>query len=156
LVDMGIKHEPDVMKPNDTMVFTFPIAAPQGAKLRQDLTAVEHLDIWLTYQRNWAEHKPSITVSVKENEWMAVGAWVFEHIDEMSGVSFLPYSEHTYQQAPYQEITKEEYEVLLSETPSDLDWKWLEIYETFDGTTSVQDLACVAGACDITDISKAV
>jgi ribonucleoside-diphosphate reductase alpha chain len=156
LVDMGVKHEPDVMKPNDTMVFTFPIAAPEGATLRQDLTAVQHLDIWLTYQRHWAEHKPSITVSVKENEWMAVGAWVFEHIDEMSGVSFLPYSEHTYQQAPYQEITKEEYEVLLSETPSDLDWKWLEIYETFDGTTSVQDLACVAGACDINDISKGV
>jgi ribonucleoside-triphosphate reductase len=151
LVDMGVKNEPDVMKPNDTMVFTFPIAAPEGATLRQDLTAVQHLDIWLTYQRHWAEHKPSITVSVKENEWMAVGAWVFEHIDEMSGVSFLPYSEHTYQQAPYQEITKEEYEVLLSETPSDLDWKWLEIYETFDATTSVQDLACVAGSCEISD-----
>jgi ribonucleoside-diphosphate reductase alpha chain len=154
LVDMGIKSEPDVMKPNDTMVFTFPIAAPEGATLRQDLTAVQHLDIWLTYQRHWAEHKPSITVSVKENEWMAVGAWVYEHIDEMSGVSFLPYSEHTYQQAPYQEITKEQYEVLLSETPVDLDWKWLEIYETFDGTTSVQDLACVAGACDIDSISS--
>ena len=156
LVDMGIKHEPDVMKPNDTMVFSFPIAAPEGATLRQDLTAVQHLDIWLTYQRHWAEHKPSITVSVKEDEWMAVGAWVFDHIDEMSGVSFLPYSEHTYQQAPYQECTKEEYEALLAETPVDMDWKWLEIYETFDGTTSVQDLACVAGACDITEISKAV
>ena len=155
LVDMGIKHEPDVMKPNDTMVFTFPIAAPEGATLRQDLTAVQHLDIWLAYQRHWAEHKPSITVSVKENEWMAVGAWVFEHIDEMSGVSFLPYSEHTYQQAPYQEISKQEYEVLLAETPKDLDWKWLEIYETFDGTTSVQDLACVAGACEISDFGTA-
>jgi ribonucleoside-diphosphate reductase alpha chain len=155
LVDMGIKHEPDVMKPNDTMVFSFPIAAPEGATLRQDLTAVQHLDIWLTYQRHWAEHKPSITVSVKENEWMAVGAWVYEHIDEMSGVSFLPYSEHTYQQAPYQECTKEEYDALVSETPANLDWKWLEIYETFDGTTSVQDLACVAGACDISDFGTA-
>jgi ribonucleoside-diphosphate reductase alpha chain len=155
LVDMGIKNEPDVMKPNDTMVFTFPIAAPEGATLRQDLTAIQHLDIWLAYQRHWAEHKPSITVSVKENEWMAVGAWVYEHIDEMSGVSFLPYSEHTYQQAPYQEITKSEYETLLSETPKDLDWKWLEIYETFDGTTSVQDLACVAGACEISDFGTA-
>jgi ribonucleoside-diphosphate reductase alpha chain len=86
---------------------------------------------------------------------MAVGAWVYDHIDEMSGVSFLPYSEHTYQQAPYQECTKEEYEALVSETPSDLDWKWLEIYETFDGTTSVQDLACVAGACDISDFGTA-
>jgi ribonucleoside-diphosphate reductase alpha chain len=155
LVDMGIKNEPDVMKPNDTMVFTFPIAAPEGATLRQDLTAIQHLDIWLAYQRHWAEHKPSITVSVKENEWMAVGAWVYEHIDEMSGVSFLPYSEHTYQQAPYQEISKQEYELLLAETPKDLDWKWLEIYETFDGTTSVQDLACVAGACEISDFGTA-
>jgi ribonucleoside-diphosphate reductase alpha chain len=155
LVDMGIKNEPDVMKPNDTMVFTFPISAPEGATLRQDLTAIQHLDIWLAYQRHWAEHKPSITVSVKENEWMAVGAWVYEHIDEMSGVSFLPYSEHTYQQAPYQEISKQDYEVLLAETPKDLDWKWLEIYETFDGTTSVQDLACVAGACEISDFGTA-
>ena len=156
LVDMGIKHEPDVMKPNDTMVFTFPIKAPEGSTLRENLTAIQHLDLWLAYQRHWAEHKPSITISVKENEWMAVGAWVYEHIDEMSGVSFLPYSEHTYQQAPYQEITENEYNKLVSETPSDLDWKWLEIYETFDATTSVQDLACVAGACDITDISKGV
>ena len=156
LVDMGIKHEPDVMKPNDTMVFTFPIKAPEGSTLRENLTAIQHLDLWLAYQRHWAEHKPSITISVKENEWMAVGAWVYEHIDEMSGVSFLPYSEHTYQQAPYQEITESEYVKLLGETPSNLDWKWLEIYETFDATTSVQDLACVAGACDITEISKAV
>lgn len=156
LVDMGIKHEPDVMKPNDTMVFTFPIKAPEGSTLRENLTAIQHLDLWLAYQRHWAEHKPSITISVKENEWMAVGAWVYEHIDEMSGVSFLPYSEHTYQQAPYQEITENEYNKLVSETPADLDWKWLEIYETFDATTSVQDLACVAGACDITDISKGV
>jgi len=156
LVDMNIKHEPDVMKPNDTMVFTFPIKAPEGSTLRENLTAIQHLDLWLAYQRHWAEHKPSITISVKENEWMAVGAWVYEHIDEMSGVSFLPYSEHTYQQAPYQEITENEYNKLVEETPSDLDWKWLEIYETFDATTSVQDLACVAGACDITDISKAV
>ena len=156
LVDMGIKHEPDVMKPNDTMVFTFPIKAPEGSTLRENLTAIQHLDLWLAYQRHWAEHKPSITISVKENEWMAVGAWVYEHIDEMSGVSFLPYSEHTYQQAPYQEITENEYNKLISETPADLDWKWLEIYETFDATTSVQDLACVAGACDINDISKGV
>ena len=156
LVDMGIKHEPDVMKPNDTMVFTFPIKAPEGSTLRENLTAIQHLDLWLAYQRHWAEHKPSITISVKENEWMAVGAWVYEHIDEMSGVSFLPYSEHTYQQAPYQEITEAEYNKLVVETPADLDWKWLEIYETFDATTSVQDLACVAGSCDVTDISKAV
>lgn len=152
LRDMGVKAEPDVMKPNDTMVFTFPIAAPEGALLRENLTAIQHLELWLAYQRHWAEHKPSITVSVKEDEWMEVGAWVYKHMDEMSGVSFLPYSEHTYQQAPYQEITKEEYEELLANTPQNLDWDWLKLYETEDMTTGSQELACVAGSCDISKL----
>lgn len=152
LNDMGVKAERDVMNPNNTMVFTFPIAAPEGALLRENLSAIQHLELWLAYQRHWAEHKPSITVSVKENEWMEVGAWVYKHIDEMSGVSFLPYSEHTYQQAPYQEITKEEYEELLASTPQNLDWNWLKLYETEDMTTGSQELACVAGYCEITDM----
>ena len=83
---------------------------------------------------------------------MAVGAWVYEHIDEMSGVSFLPYSEHTYQQAPYTTITEEQYEALVMNTPHTLDWNWLKMYETSDMTTGSQELACVAGACDISDI----
>jgi ribonucleoside-diphosphate reductase alpha chain len=83
---------------------------------------------------------------------MAVGAWVYEHIDEMSGVSFLPYSEHTYQQAPYQECSKEKYEALLAVTPKNLDWDWLKLYETEDMTTGSQELACVAGSCDITKL----
>ena len=152
LKDVGVKHEPDVMKPTDTTVFTFPIKAPEGSLVRDDLDAIKHLELWLAYQRHWAEHKPSITVSVREEEWMKVGAWVYDHIDEMSGVSFLPYSEHTYQQAPYQEISKEEYESLLSETPETIDWNWLKLYETEDLTTGSQELACVAGACDINDI----
>lgn len=152
LNDMGVKAERDVMNPNNTMVFTFPIAAPEGSLLRENLTAIQHLELWLAYQRHWTEHKPSITVSVKENEWMAVGAWVYDHIDEMSGVSFLPYSEHTYQQAPYQECTKEEYEALLAATPGNLDWDWLKLYETEDMTTGSQELACVAGSCDITKL----
>jgi ribonucleoside-diphosphate reductase alpha chain len=149
LKEMGIKSEPDVMKPNDTTVFTFPIKAPEDALTRTDLSAIEHLELWLAYQRHWAEHKPSITISVKEDEWMEVGAWVFKHIDEISGISFLPYSDHVYQQAPYQEITEEEYRSLLGETPESLDWAWLPYYETSDGTTGSQELACVAGACDI-------
>ena len=152
LKDMGVKAEPDVMRPNDTTVFTFPIKAPEGSLVREDLTAIKHLELWLAYQRHWAEHKPSITVSVKESEWMAVGAWVYEHIDEMSGVSFLPYSEHTYQQAPYTTITEEQYEALVMNTPHTLDWNWLKMYETSDMTTGSQELACVAGACDISDI----
>ena len=149
---MGIKNEPDVMKPNDTVVFTFPIKSPEDALTREDLTAIEHLELWLKYQRHWTEHKPSITVSVREDEWMAVGAWVYEHIDELSGISFLPYSDHVYQQAPYQEISESEYVKLFSETPADLDWNWLQNYETSDNTTGSQELACVAGACDITKV----
>ena len=152
LKDMGIKNEPDVMKPNDTVVFTFPIKSPEDALTREDLTAIEHLELWLKYQRHWTEHKPSITVSVREDEWMAVGAWVYEHIDELSGISFLPYSDHVYQQAPYQEISESEYVKLFSETPADLDWNWLQNYETSDNTTGSQELACVAGACDITKV----
>ena len=152
LKESGVISEPDVMKPNDTTVFTFPIKAPQGALTRTDLTAIKHLELWLAYQRNWTEHKPSITVSVKEDEWMEVGAWVYKHMDELSGVSFLPYSDHTYQQAPYQEISEIEYNELVNKTPATLDWTWLTYYETTDGTTGSQELACTAGACDITTV----
>jgi len=152
LKETGIKNEPDVMKPNDTTVFTFPIKAPHGAVTRTDLTAIKHLELWLMYQRNWTEHKPSITISVKEDEWMEVGAWVYKHMDELSGISFLPYSDHVYQQAPYQEISEIEYNELLSNTPQTLDWAWLSYYETVDGTTGSQELACTAGACDITQV----
>ena len=154
LKDFGILNEPDVMKPSDTTVFTFPIKSPKGALTRKDLTAIEHLELWLMYQRHWSEHKPSITISVKENEWMAVGAWVYEHMDELSGVSFLPYSDHTYQQAPYQDITESEYNELLEKTPNNIDWAWLSYYESSDGTTGSQDLACVAGYCETVDINS--
>ncbi len=155
LKDFGILNEPDVMKPSDTTVFTFPIKAPRGALTRKDLTAIEHLELWLVYQRHWAEHKPSITVSVKENEWMAVGAWVYEHMDELSGVSFLPYSDHTYQQAPYQDISEKEYNELVQSTPNNIDWTWLTYYESSDGTTGTQDLSCSAGYCETVDITSA-
>ena len=155
LKDFGVINEPDVMKPSDTTVFTFPIKAPKDALTRKDLTAIEHLELWLLYQRYWAEHKPSITVSVKENEWMAVGSWVYDHMDELSGVSFLPYSDHTYQQAPYQDITESEYNELLAKTPATIDWAWLSYYESSDGTTGSQDLACVAGYCEVVDINSA-
>jgi ribonucleoside-diphosphate reductase alpha chain len=154
LIDSGIPAEDDVMKPNDTTVFSFPIKAPKNAVLRDDLSAVEHLDIWLVYQREWCEHKPSITVSVKDNEWMAVGAWVWEHFDEVSGISFLPHSEHSYRQAPYQEIDKDEYEAAVKAFPDKITWEMLMLYETEDGTTGTQDLACSAGVCEIVDITK--
>ena len=154
LKEVGIPVEDDVMKPNDTYVFSFPVKAPEGAIVRNDLTAIEHLNIWLVYQRAWCEHKPSITVSVKEDEWMEVGAWVYKHFDEVSGISFLPHSDHSYKQAPYQEVSKEEYDALVEKMPKSIRWEDLSFYETEDGTSGTQTLACTSdGNCEIVDIS---
>jgi len=154
LKEVGIPVEDDVMKPNETYVFSFPVKAPEGAIVRNDLTAIEHLNIWLVYQRAWCEHKPSITVSVKEDEWMEVGAWVYKHFDEVSGISFLPHSDHSYKQAPYQEVSKEEYDTLVSKMPKDIRWEDLSFYETEDGTSTNATLACSSdGNCELVDIS---
>ena len=154
LKDTGIPAEDDVMKPNDTTVFSFPVKAPKHAITRDKLTAIQQLEVWLVYQRHWCEHKPSITVSVKEDEWMEVGAWVYKHFDEVSGISFLPYSEHTYVQAPYQEVTKEQYEEMLAKMPKTIDWSALSLYELEDSTTGTQALACMSSDCEIVDISS--
>ena len=154
LKEVGIPVEDDVMKPNDTYVFSFPVKAPEGAITRNDLTAIEHLNIWLVYQRAWCEHKPSITVSVKEEEWMDVGAWVYKNFDEVSGISFLPHSDHTYKQAPYQEVSKEDYEALVAKMPKNIRWEDLSFYETEDGTSPSATLACSSdGNCELVDIS---
>ena len=154
LKEVGIPVEDDVMKPNDTYVFSFPVKAPEGAIVRNDLTAIQHLDIWLVYQRAWCEHKPSITVSVKEDEWMEVGAWVYKNFDEVSGISFLPHSDHTYKQAPYQEVDKTEYDALVAKMPKNIRWEDLSFYETEDGTSPSATLACSSdGNCELVDIS---
>jgi ribonucleoside-diphosphate reductase alpha chain len=154
LKEVGIPVEDDVMKPNDTYVFSFPVKAPEGAIVRNDLTAIDHLNIWLVYQRAWCEHKPSITVSVKEDEWMEVGAWVYKNFDEVSGISFLPHSDHTYKQAPYQEVSKEEYDDLVAKMPKNIRWEDLSFYETEDGTSTNATLACSSdGNCELVDIS---
>lgn len=154
LIEAGVPAEDDFMNPTATKVFSFPIKAPKDAVLRNDLTAIEHLNIWLAYQRHWCEHKPSITVSVKDSEWMEVGAWVWEHFDEVSGISFLPYSDHTYKQAPYQDVTKEEYEEAVSKMPEQIHWEMLPLYETEDTTSGSQNLACTAdGSCEVVDIT---
>jgi ribonucleoside-diphosphate reductase alpha chain len=147
--DMGFPVEDDVTKPEHTYVFSFPVKSPENAIYRKDMSAIEQLELWLAYQRHWCEHKPSITVSVKEEEWPEVGAWVYNHFDEMSGVSFLPFSDHVYKQAPYQDCTKEEYEALAAKMPKNVDWSKLADYEKRDTTTGSQELACVAGACEI-------
>jgi ribonucleoside-triphosphate reductase (thioredoxin) len=151
--DMGVPAEPCVMKPDNTTVFSFPVKSPEGAVTRNDMTAIEQLETWLTYQRHWCEHKPSVTVSVRDEEWMEVGAFVYKYFDEMSGVSFLPHSDHTYQQAPYQDTTKEEYEALLAQMPTKIDWAKLSEYETEDGTKSSQTFACSGDVCEIVDLT---
>lgn len=151
--DQGIPSEPDVMKPDNTTVFSFPVAAPEGSVFRDDLTAVEQLETWLVYQRHWCEHKPSVTVSVRDHEWLEVGAFVFRHFDEMSGVSFLPHSDHTYKQAPYTECSKEEYLALKEKMPVDIDWYDLSEYEAEDNTAGMQTLACSGDYCELVDIS---
>ena len=151
--DQGIPSEPDVMKPESTTVFSFPMKSPDGAITRNDMSAIEQLELWLVYQRHWCEHKPSITVTVRDHEWLEVGAWVYKHFDEVSGISFLPHSDHTYQQAPYQDITKHEYEELLALMPKKIDWTKLSEYEFEDTSKGSSTFACVGGVCEIVDIN---
>tara|TARA_B110000977_G_scaffold190715_1_gene261853 strand:- start:1031 stop:2929 length:1899 start_codon:yes stop_codon:yes gene_type:complete len=152
MIDRGIPNEPCVMKPDSTVVFSFPVKSPSLAVTRNDMTAVEQLELWLTYQRHWCEHKPSVTISVRDGEWMEVGAFVYKHFDEMSGVSFLPHSDHTYQQAPYQDCTKEEYQAMSELMPSRIDWSELSDYESEDNTVSMQTMACSGDSCEIVDL----
>jgi ribonucleoside-diphosphate reductase alpha chain len=149
LMDAGVPAEPDVMNPDNMMVFSFPQKSPNKVT---SLNAIEHLELWLSYQENWCEHKPSITVSVAEDEWMKVGAWVYDHFDEVSGISFLPKSDHTYRQAPYEAITKDKYDALVKDSPSEIDWSRLSEYELEDNTESSQTFACTSDACEVVDI----
>jgi ribonucleoside-diphosphate reductase alpha chain len=151
-MDQGIPCEDDVMKPNSVKVFTFPMKAPKGAILRNDRNAIEQLELWLTYQRYYCEHKPSVTISVKEHEWMEVGAWVYKHFDEVSGVSFLPHSDHTYQQAPYEDCTKAEYTALAKTMPKEVDWDLISKYELEDTTIGNKALACTGSVCELVDL----
>ena len=147
LKDAGVQVEDEQFHPDSTAVFSFPIKAPKGALTRDSKTALEQLDLWLTYQRHWCEHKPSVTVSVRDKEWVEVGAWVWKHFDEISGVSFLPHSDHTYPQAPYQDCTLDEYVTLDKVTPKKLDWS--AFIEEDDNTTGAQELACSSGFCEV-------
>ena len=147
MLKSGFIGEPCVMKPESTTVFSFPVAVAEGALLREDLTAVEHLRLWLIYQRHYCEHKPSVTISVLENEWMEVGAWVYKHFDEVTGVSFLPMDGGTYRQAPYEECTEEDYKKLLAQQPTGIDWDNFQEYD--DNVEGAQMLSCTAGGCTI-------
>jgi ribonucleoside-diphosphate reductase alpha chain len=156
LKEQGVYNEADVTKPNDTTVFSFAMKAPDGAVTRDAMTAIEQLELWKTYALHWCEHKPSVTISVKEHEWMDVGAWVYENFDVASGVSFLPHSDHTYQQAPYQDIEADDYaEWQLARGSLEIDWAALSEYEKEDNTSGSRELACTAGVCEVVDLNAA-
>jgi ribonucleoside-diphosphate reductase alpha chain len=152
--DQGVPSEPCVMKGDTTTVFSFPVKSPTNAVVTADLSAIEQLETWLAYQRSWCEHKPSVTINVKKDEWFEVGAFVYKYFDEMSGVSFLPYNEHTYQQAPYQEVGNDEYKKLLESMPKAIDWSKLSEYEKEDTTKSSQTFACTGEVCEMVDITS--
>ena len=152
MIDAGVPCEDDVMNAS-AVVFSFPIAAPEDALTRTDLTAIQHLDLWMAYQRHFTEHKPSVTVTIKEDEWLETAAWVWKNFDELSGVAFLPYSDHVYKQAPYEDLTKAEYDALVARMPKELPWEDLSWYELYDQTVGTQSLACTAdGGCETVDL----
>lgn len=155
MIDQGFPAEPCVMRPDHTMVFSFPMKSPKGSPTRNDMSAIEHLELWKRYQDHWCEHKPSVTITVKEDEWLDVGAWVYKHIDSISGISFLPQDLGTYRQAPYQDCTKEEYEAMVAKMPKNVDWSLLTNYEKEDNTAGTQTYACSAGSCEIVDLTQA-
>lgn len=154
LKDAGIPAEADVMKPDATTVFSFPTKSPSSAVTRNAMTAIQQLELWKTYAEVWSEHKPSVTITVRDAEWMEVGAWVYKHFDLCSGISFLPHSDHTYAQAPYQECTAAEYADMKQKMPTSIDWSALSDYEKEDHTSGSQTLACTSGACEIVDIAS--
>lgn len=150
--DIGIPHEPDVMSPDSTTVFTFPIKAPDDAVTRNDLSALEHLNIWKVYKQHWTEHNPSVTISVREEEWIEVANWIYSNWEDVGGISFLPYSDHVYQQAPYQDCTEADYYLMAADMPKEIDWSMLAAYEHEDNTSGMQTLSCTAGNCEVVDI----
>ena len=152
MIDQGVPSEPDVMKPDATTVFSFPMKSPEGCVTRNDMTAIQQLRMWMAYQQHWCEHKPSCTVTVRDHEWVEVGAYVYNHFDAMSGVSFLPHSDHVYQQAPYQDCDKGEYNDMLAKMDGNIDWNRLMDYEKEDTTAGSQTFACSGDTCEIVDI----
>ena len=150
MVAKGFVVEDDVMRPESTAVVSFAMTAPADAVTRDQVTALEALDLWMLYQQEWCEHKPSVTISVGDDEWMEVGAWVFKNFDDVSGISFLPRFDHSYQQAPYQDLTPQEYTEWVTLHPQpELDWTELSEFESTDNTVGMQTLACVAGVCEL-------
>ena len=147
----GFPVEQDVMSPTSA-VFSFPVKAPESSVTVKQVGAMQQLELWKAYQNHWCEHKPSITVYYTDSEFLQVAQWIWENFDLCSGISLLPYSDHVYQQAPYEDINAEKYDEMVASMPQGVDWNDLEKYEEEDNTTGSQELACVGGACEIVQI----
>ena len=154
MISVGVPHEADHLNIDTTTVFSFPMKSPKNAICRNDLSAIEQLKLWKTYAEHWCEHKPSVTISVKEKEWVSVGAWCWDNFNYLSGVSFLPHTDHSYKQAPYQDVDQTEYNSLVKQMPKDIDWSKLSEIEKEDTTTGTQELSCTAGVCELVDITS--
>lgn len=152
--DAGFSVEDDVTKPDHNYVFSFPMISPESSIMRDEMTAIEQLEMWKIYATHWCEHKPSITVYVHDNEWLEVGAWVYKNFAHMSGVSFLPHTNHVYRQAPYQEISEEKFYAAMKTMPDNVDWSRLIEYESEDNTSGSQTLACTGGVCEVVDLTE--
>lgn len=144
----GFPVEDCAANPHAVDVFSFPVKSPEGSVMRDGMSAIDQLEHYLAFKNHWCEHNPSITVFVRDNEWLAVGSWVYNHFDDIGGVSFLPYSDHVYRQAPYTEVDEKTYQDLADRMP-EVDWAELSEYEKEDQTTSAKDLACVSGVCEL-------
>ena len=152
MIDCGIPHEPCSMRPEATEVFSFPMKSPTGSVTQSELDPIDHLTLWLEYQKYWCEHKPSITISYTDDTFLEIGQWVWDHWQYVSGISFLPFSDHIYEQAPFEPLTARDYNLLKMEMPQDIDWERLADYETEDTTIQTQTLACTGGSCEVVDL----
>jgi ribonucleoside-diphosphate reductase alpha chain len=148
MIEKGFPHEPDHTKPQHTCIFYFPVKSPDKCITRTERTAIEQMELWMIYKDHYCDHNPSTTINIKENEWPGAGAWVFDNFDKISGIAFLPFSEHSYKQAPYEECNKEFYEEAKKNMPKDVDWSGLDDFEDTDNTTGTQELACTANGCE--------
>jgi len=149
MIDIGFPYEDEINHPDSVAVFSFPLASPKNAVIRTKVTALEQMELWFDYQKYYCEHKPSVTINVKEHEWLAVGDWVYQNYESISGLSFLPFSDHIYQQAPFSDCDKQAYDELQAKMPKTVNWENLNKYEKTDTTTGMQNYACTADACSI-------
>ena len=154
MVDIGIPHEPDERKPEETTIFSFPIRSPESSTTYKDYDPIEHLDLWLLYQKYWCDHKPSVTINYTDENYLAIGQWVYDNWDWVSGISFLPKSDHVYNQAPFEAISEKNYLELSKFIPNSIDWSELSNWEIEDTTVNSHSLACVNGSCETVDITE--